>query len=534
MTTTVRAARLSLAALLQGDTGLDLREYLRILRRYWILVAIATLTGVLGGGLASILVQPTYTAETELFVATQSSGTVSELQQGNSFSQARVQSYVKTAKTPIVLQPAIDALGLDVDAAELASRVTATADLNTVLINISVTDRSPVQASAAAQAIADSLIRAVDNLEKPKTGGSSPVSLSVITPAKAPLAPSAPNTRLNLLIGVLGGLGLGVGTAILRAVLDSRVRGESDLRNVTDVPLLGGIAFDPNAARKPLLTQAHPQSPRAESFRQLRTNLQFANIAGHAKSILVTSSLPGEGKSTTATNLAIALAQTGQNVCLVDADLRRPMINDYLGLDRNAGVTTALVGSANVDDLLQIWGEDSLYVLTSGQIPPNPSELLGSDAMKQLLGRLEQTFDAVIVDAPPLLPVTDAAVLSQHVGGVVLVVGAQKIRRQDLERSLGALSMVEADLLGVVLNRLPAKGADAYAYSYVSYSSSDEVNASPRTDVGGSRVARRSAERPGEFDQPHSGRDVEWYEEEQFTAVSPPRRFPSERFTSDS
>lgn len=493
----------------------------------------ATLIGLLGGGLASILMQPTYTAETGLFVATQSSGNVSELQQGNAFSQARVQSYVKAAKTPIVLQPAIDALGLNVEASDLASRVTATADLNTVLINISVTDRSPVQAAALAQAVADSLIKAVDNLEKPKAGGSSPVSLSVITPAKAPLVPSAPNTRINLLIGLLVGLAVGVGVAILRTVLDSRVRGESDLRIVTDAPLLGGIAYDPDAARKPLLTQAHAQSPRAESFRQLRTNLQFANVSGHARSMVVTSSLPGEGKSTTAVNLAIALAQAGQTVCLIDADLRRPMINDYLGLDRNAGLTTALVGDADVNDLLQAWGEDGLYVLTSGQIPPNPSELLGSAEMKQLLGRLEVAFDAVIVDAPPLLPVTDAAVLSQHVGGVVLVVGAQKVRRHDLERSLGALTMVSADLLGVVLNRLPTKGADAYAYSYDSYKSYDDDNSSLREELDRGRFAGRPIGKTRKTRHAYGPQEPDWYQEQPLEELSSPKRFPSERFTSD-
>lgn len=427
-----------------------------------------TLAGLLGGGTYSIMTKPTYTAETQLFVAIQSSGSVQELQQGNTFSQARVQSYVKTVSSPVVLQPAIDSLGLSTSHQELASRVKATTDLNTVLITISVEDASPVQSAAIAQAVADSLVKAVDALEKPKMGGSSPVSLTVITPATAPSSPSAPNTKVNLLLGLLAGLVTGAGIALLRATLDTRIRGEADLRRITDSPLLGGITFDPAATRRPLLTQSAPQSPRAESFRQLRTNLQFANVTGHAKSVLVTSSLPGEGKSTTATNLAIALAQAGNSVCLIDADLRRPMVHEYLGLDRNAGLTTALVGSADVNDLLQPWGEDNLHVLASGQIPPNPSELLGSDGMGQLIASLELAFDSVVIDAPPLLPVTDAAVLSRHVGGAVLVVGSQKISLQDLEKSLSALELVGANLLGVVLNRLPAKGPDAYSYSYYS------------------------------------------------------------------
>jgi capsular exopolysaccharide synthesis family protein len=142
------------------------------------------------------------------------------------------------------------------------------------------------------------------------------------------------------------------------------------------------------------------------------------------------------------------------------------MVNDYLGIDRSVGLTTALVGAADVNDLLQPWGNDNLYVLASGQIPPNPSELLGSEEMKSLVSRLEEVFDAVVIDAPPLLPVTDAAVLSQFVGGVVMVASAQKIRQHELEKSLHALDMVGANVLGVVLNRLPAKGPDAYTYGY--------------------------------------------------------------------
>ncbi|WP_426996754.1 polysaccharide biosynthesis tyrosine autokinase [Pseudarthrobacter sp. N5] len=473
-----------------GGPSLDLQEYLRIFRRNWILVAAATLVGLLGGAGISVLIQPTYTSETQLFVATQSSGSVTELQQGNSFSQARVQSYVKTVSSPVVLQPAIDRLGLSTTAAELAKRVESRTDLNTVLINISVSDSSPVQAAAIAQAVAGSLIEAVDSLEKPKSGGVSPVHLSIVKPAVAPASPSAPNTRLNLIFGLLTGLFLGAGAALLRTTLDTRLRGEADVRQFTDAPVLGGIAFDQDATRKPLLTQAESQSPRAESFRQLRTNLQFANVSAHARTVLVTSSVPGEGKSTTAINLAIAMAQSGQTVCLVDADLRRPMVSQYLGLEGNAGLTTALVGDVDLNEMLQQWGDDNLYVISSGLIPPNPSELLGSEEMKHLVERLEETFDSVIIDAPPLIPVTDAAVLAQHVGGVLVVVGTQTVRRHDLEKSLGALQMVGAVVLGLVLNKLPTKGADAYTYSYASYSSAESSTGSRE-----SRTKRRSSDR---------------------------------------
>lgn len=467
---------------------MDLRDYVRIAVSRWKLIVAATLLGLLLGAAGSVLSKPTYTSEIQLFVAIQSSGTVQELQQGNTFSQARVQSYVKTVDSPIVLQPAIDALGLDLTSDQLASKVRASTDLNTVLINIAVADSSPVEAQAIAQAVGNSLVKAVETLEKPKSGGSSPVALSIIKPATAPAAPSAPNTPLYLLLGTAVGLALGLAGAVLRSVLDNRIGGESDLRLVSDSPLLGAISFDQDAVKKPLLTQAAHQSPRAESFRQLRTNLQFANVSGLAKSVAITSSLPGEGKSTTATNLAISLAESGQTVCLIDADLRRPMVGEYLGLDRNAGLTTALVGAAEVDDLLQQWGSNDLFVLTSGAIPPNPSELLGSRQMSELIQRLEQTFDAVIVDAPPLLPVTDAAVLAQHVGGIVVVVRAQRLKTQDLAKSLESLQMVGANVLGIVLNGLPAKGPDSYAYGY--YRKDTEVSRGPLQDTEGARTIR--------------------------------------------
>lgn len=467
-----------------------------MVRRNWLIVVACTLVGLGLGGAASLLVKPTYTAETQLFVAIQGTGSVQELQQGNTFSQARVQSYVKTVVTPIVLQPTIDKLGLSMSSEELATKVKASTDLNTVLINIAVSDTSPVQAAAIAQAVADSLVAAVDSLEKPKAGGSSPVGLSVITPAAAPTSPSAPNTRLNLLVGIIGGMAVGLGAAALRSALDKQLRGESDVRRITDAPILGRIAFSQDASKNPLLTQAPLQGPRAESYRQLRTNMQFASVSTVSRSVAVTSSMPGEGKSTTATNLAIALAQSGQAVCLVDADLRRPMVSEYLGLDRNAGLTTTLVGAADVNDLLQPWGDGNLYVLTSGQIPPNPSELLGSDEMKQLLIRLEQAFDAVIIDAPPLLPVTDASVLAQQVGGVLVVVGSRKIKQHDLEKSLGALELVGGKLLGVVLNLLPSKGPDAYSYEYRAYDSHEnapKISAGTRRGVSPSRDSGRKS-----------------------------------------
>ncbi|QDY90242.1 polysaccharide biosynthesis tyrosine autokinase [Arthrobacter sp. UKPF54-2] len=441
---------------------MDIPNYLRLLRRHWILVVAGALIGILAGGAVSALARPTYTAETQLFVAIPGSGSTTDLQEGNTFSQSRVQSYLKTVASPMVLQPAIDTLGLSESAESLAKRVTATADINTVLVDIRVVDSSPAQAVAVAQAVSNGLIRAVDNLEKPKTGGQSPVSLSITKPATAPTAPSSPNVGLNLLLWLGVGLGVGLLLAFLRSALDSKIADELDLRRVTDAPLLAGIPFDRDAAKAPLLNHWAAGS-RAESYRRLRTNLQFMNIPGRSKIILVTSSVPGEGASTTAINLAVAVAKAGQSVCLVDANLHRPRAGEYLGLERREGLTDVLTDSGVLGDLIQQSGEMRLFVLASGPVPPNPSELLGSAEMKAVLDYLASRFDSIIIDAPALIPFTDAAVLSQDVGGVVLVVGASEARIRELKGSLDALRMAGANLLGVVINRVAGKRPTAYS-----------------------------------------------------------------------
>lgn len=466
---------------------MELRDYLRIVRRNWAIIALCTLLGLIVAGAYSLAVRPTYTSQTQLFVAIQNSESIQDLQQGNTFSQARVQSYVEVVGTPVVLQPVIDNLALEMSPGELGQRVQASADLNTVIIKIAASDASPVRAAAIAQAVGESLVQRVEELESPADGATSPVNLSVVAPATAPSAPTSPNTRLNLVLGLVGGIAVGVALAMLRGTFDTRVRGESDLRRVSEIPVLGGVSFDSDATRKPLLTQTAMQSPRAEAFRQLRTNLQFAHVSHESKAVLITSSLPGEGKTTTAVNLAIAMAQAGQSVALVDADLRRPRIDSYLGLERSAGLTTALIGRAELIELLQPWGEHDLHVLTSGQIPPNPSELLGSNSMKQLISQLENDFDAVIIDAPPLLPVTDGAVLAQQVGGVVMVVGAGKVSTQDLQKSMTTLELVNADVLGAVINLLPAKGPDSYEYTYYS---SEAPGGRERSAAKGARGSR--------------------------------------------
>ncbi|GAA3203656.1 polysaccharide biosynthesis tyrosine autokinase [Microbacterium terregens] len=443
---------------------MELTDYIRILRKSWLIIVVATLLGVGSAAGWSLTRSPQYEAQSTVFVSTQAGGTIGELQQGQSFTQSRVTTYANLVATPIVMNPVIAELGLGITAGELAKNVSASSPLNTTLITITVTSDDAIAAADVANALGASLTSAVESIETPNGTDTSPVRLTRVKDALPALSPSSPNVPLNLSLGALLGLALGVGIAVLRAVLDTRIRTPRDVELVTDRPLIGAIAFDPKAKERPLIVHVDPLSPRAESFRALRTNLQFLDMGGRS-SFVITSSVPSEGKSTTTINLAIALADAGKRVALLDTDLRKPKVAEYLGIEGGAGLTDVLIGRVRIGDVMLPWGGRSLYVLPAGKIPPNPSELLGSKQMHTLLEVLERDFDVVLCDAPPLLPVTDGAILAKATSGAIVVVSAGHTSRHQLSGAVDALETVGAKIAGVVLSMVPTRGPDAY-YTY--------------------------------------------------------------------
>jgi polysaccharide biosynthesis transport protein len=445
---------------------MDLRDYLSVLRTRWRLVALCTLLGIGAAAAATFLATPVYQARAQVFVSTAAGDTVTGLQQGGQFAQQRVKSYADIVDSPPVTQAVIERLGLELTPIELREKISAAAPLDTVLINIDVDDESPIVAADLANAVAFRFTEVATELETPQDGAPSPVKVSVVRPADLPETPVSPRPLLNMALGLLVGLGVGIAAAVLRETLDTTVKNTGMVQEVTGLPTIGATVYDADAPKRPLIVHVDPRSPRAEAFRQLRTNLQFVDVDRRPRSIVVTSSLPQEGKTTTTCNLAIALAQAGVRVVLVDADLRRPRIHDYMGVVGVAGLTDALVGRASVDDLLQPWGDGNLMVLPSGRVPPNPSEMLGSEQMRQVLASLESRADLVLLDAPPLLPVTDAAVLATFASGALVVVRAGKTKREQAGRTVDILRGVDAHLYGVVLTMLPAKGSGGYDYGY--------------------------------------------------------------------
>lgn len=448
-------------------------DYFKVARKRWRFVVTPVLACLLAALVYTYSQPSLYTAQSQVFVSFSSAQTTTELNAGATYVQRQVASYTSLVGTERVLDPVVEDLGLDMSSAVLRERVTAESPANTVLIHVSATHEEPVLAARIANAVAESLASEVAELETPEGEGASPVRLEVVRSASVPAAPSAPSLRLNVAVALITGLMLGAGLAALRQALDTRVRSEEDIAALTDTAVIGHISIDETARDHPLVVQSSPRHPRSEAFRRLRTNLQFLDLDGGPQAIVVVSSVPDEGKSTTAINLAITLADADARVLLIDADLRRPSVANYLGIEGSVGLTTVLIHRAELRDVIQPWGSAGLFVVPSGAVPPNPAELVGSRTMAKLIEEVREQFDYVIIDTPPLLPVTDAALIAKMTNGALMVTGAGLVRRDQFLQSLSNLSSVNARVLGVVLNKV-SRDADGHDYGYYTYEPRDE------------------------------------------------------------
>jgi receptor protein-tyrosine kinase len=446
----------------------ELRDYLRIIRRRWILIAACVVVVTAVAALVTFRTTPMYQSEAELFVSTTVDGEASTTFQGGQFSIQRVASYAKLASGRELAQRVIDDLGLDTEAGDLTQQITATVSPETVILELAVQDSDPEQAQEIARSASQQLVGFIDDLETPPGRANAPIKASVVESASLPESPVSPQPVRNIGLGLVLGLLLGLGLAVMRELLDTSVKSAQDVAELTDTPVLGGILYDPNAPKRPLLTDLDSHSPRMEAFRILRTNLQFVEIDETKKVVVFTSSVPGEGKTSTASNIALALHDAGQKTLLIDGDMRRPQLARLFGLESAVGLTTILLGRISLGDAIQTHARSGLPVLTSGNLPPNPAELLQSQAMKQLLDDVRDTYDVVVLDAPPLLPVTDAALLAAQADGAVVVVRQGKTSRDQLTHSFERLTAVGARALGVALNMVPSKGRKS-GYGYGGY-----------------------------------------------------------------
>jgi capsular exopolysaccharide synthesis family protein len=446
----------------------DLRDYLRILRTRWLLITLCAAVTVALAALLTLNQTPQYTSSSRLFVSTSGASDDSQAAQGGQFSLQRVKSYADLVSGEKIASRVVDRLNLDESPRDLAAQISASSKLDTVILTINVTDPSPERAQRLAQAVSEEFVGYVAELETPPGKDEATIKATIVDAATVPGSPVSPQPVRNIALGLILGVLLGAGVAVLRETLDTTVKSIEDLSDFTDAPLLGGITYDSSAVDEPLITSLGSYAPRVEAFRILRTNLQFIDPDKRHKVFTITSSLPGEGKSTTVTNLAIALAQSGEKVVLVEGDMRRPRVSEYLNLEPGVGLTTVLVGRIALDDAIQTTSVPGLDVLTSGQVPPNPAELIKSKSMTETLAQLRDRYDVVLIDATPLLPVTDAALIASQSDGAIVVIRHGSTTVDQARGAIERLESVGAKALGIVMNRVPkpGKGAGGYGYGY--------------------------------------------------------------------
>jgi receptor protein-tyrosine kinase len=428
---------------------------------------------LLGAGIAfvvGLVVGPRYSTDMQFFVSTTGSASTAEAFQGNQLAQQRVASYAGLLTGENLAGRVIDRLDLDLSPEDLAGTIDATARTGTVLIDVTVTDASPSRARQIADALGVEFPRLVADLETAGDRGDPSVDVA-LTDAPGPAVEPFPSMAVRVaMLGAVLGLLAGAALALARTLLDRSVSRPEDAERLGGAPVIG-VVFRDDAlgARRP---DAPGETGAAEQYRQLRTNLQFLNVDAPPRVVMVSSAVPAEGKTTTVMNLAIALADAGRRVTIVEADLRRPRVTGLLRLVSGVGLTNVLAGTADVEEVLQTYGDRDLHVLAAGPTPPNPSELLGSRQMGLLLEKLRSENDHVLVDAAPLLPVADSWGLAAHTDGVLLAVRHGVTRKEQFAEAAAAVRRVGSTTLGVVLTMVPVKGdlaaarAQGYGYGY--------------------------------------------------------------------
>lgn len=491
---------------------MTLQSYLRIFRERYKVLALVTLLCVAVAVLITALTPKTYQADVQIFVT--SNGDIAASGVGQYDQQAAALSQVTTfsqlVDTPRVIDTVRTDLNLDLSDSQLRGKISASAPSQQTLVVIHATDGSRDRAEAIAKSAASAFIKVVEDLKRPTDSSKSTVRLFATSQALASSTPISPKPTLNIVVGLILGLLLGAVVAVARDILDNRVKDVEALAKLTRKAAMGTILHDPRIEKFPVASRAGSRNMRAENFRQLRANLQFANVDDHPRTIAVTSSVPGEGKTMVAINLASTLAEAGFSVCLVDADLRRPSIAKTLGLNEQVGLTSLLIQQLGAADVLQEMGTN-LFVLTSGPTPPNPSELLASTYVRDVIRSLLDLVDYVILDTAPLLPVADGSEVAAMAEGTLLVARHKTVTEPQVRRAMTALSRVNARVLGVVLNDVPPK-SDTYGYSY-SYSRIDtqaDLQESPprfgRRSRAGHRVDSSAPTRRGDEVDPAGAR----------------------------
>lgn len=444
--------------------NMSVARAIRVLRKRWYIVLIATILGGVGAFAASSTVTPVYHSTASLYFSLRTATSGSDINQGSAYTQAQMLSFARLATSSVVLDPVADELDGDLSSNQLRRLMSVTIPQNTVILDVRVGSTDPDRAALIANTVADSLIEAVDAVAPETSDGEATVTARSIDPATPATFQTSPNKQQDALLGaILGFLAASV-ALVLAAALDTRVRSESSLKAITKLPVLGSIEQTPPSADPRPVAIRQPNGSAAESFRHVRSGLRFASASHETRSLAITSSVPAEGKTWLAANLAFVLAETGKRVLLIDADLRKPRLADTFGIAGVVGLTTVLIDAIPLRSAVQPWPRSTLEILPSGAVPPNPAELLASERMKELIQQVADEYDLVVIDTAPVQVVADATVIAQQVDSLLIVADTKRVRRAQLAFSIEALERTGAHISGVVLNRVKPRPRDADYY----------------------------------------------------------------------
>ncbi len=476
---------------------MDFKQFLLVLRRRWrTVVAVLVVTMGVATGI-NLLVTPQYQSKAQIFLSVDVRDTT-DAYAALLFTNNRATSYADLAESTELADRVINQLDLDMTPGQLAGKIDAEVVESTALIDITVTDTNARRAQTIAKVITEQFTGYIADLETPEGGTSEDSQITAAVTSQASYDPDqvSPKIAINYVVALLIGLLIGTALAVARELLDRTIRTADHVAELTEAPVLASIGYDNDIRTAPLLTDLGGFAARTEAFRLLRTNLQFVDLDHRPRCLVITSAVPGEGKTMTATNLAVALAQTGRSTLIVDADLRRPRVASSLGLDPAIGLTTALVGKTDLADAIQVHEPSGLHVLASGAKPPNPTEILQSRVTHDLLRRLRTSYDMVIIDAPPLLPVADASVLSTLADGTILVIRHGNTTRDQVSEAISRVTQVGSRLYGVVVNMVAKRAVGSYYYYYYEETSPAEPKAQPAKEVAApaKRAKSRSSE----------------------------------------
>lgn len=443
----------------------ELRDYLRILwsRRWLIVLCLAVAAGSALGFSARITPKYAATAKVNVGPRAVQQNNAADVLAEVTVGQQYVTTYAEILKSRPLAEKVVQKTAAPISPTELSKRTSTKVLPDTRLIEVTVTDPSPSRAQQYVNLLVTSFVENENN----QFGGGAPVSASVLETALKPTEPVSPKPAQNAVIGGLLGLMLGVGMAFLLEQLDTTIKTKEDAeRALAPLPVIATIPLAPMAREGSIFMEGDANSPQAEAIRILRTNIQFFSVDQPIRRVLVTSPFAGDGKTTIAGNLAAGMAALGSTVLLIETDLRKPVFGRYFDVQKATGLTDVLSGKTTLSEAIIRSRIPNLSVLAAGPIPPNPSELLGSERMADVLDQASGMADILVLDTPPSLPVTDAAVLGPITDGVILVIRAGQTHTHKALDAVNNFQRLGVRVLGIALNGVERETDGGYYYHY--------------------------------------------------------------------